>query len=339
MRDRGRLDGVLAWGFLSLAAVGCDRDRSGNGSGTGGGGGGSSHSSTGSGAGFVVGKNRYTLTLEGDTREYFVHVPTSYSATVATPIVFMLHGAGGTGEQFYGQSGWVEVGEAENVLTVFPSSWTYPCVLDDGMQKQNREKWASYNLVLCDAGDHPRDDIGFIARMLDELEAQFNVDDRRVYMVGFSNGGEMASRAVVELGDRLAAGVSAAGGLDTAHTPKREGVPFLFQQGNADPHMKAKLGTTSDLPMDFGPLLADGSPFRNFIQPFLDTLAMKPGYSVGGNAAKYLTATYQGQSGLADNVFGIFLVNGLGHAYPNGDNHPMKAAEEHWAWLRAYALP
>lgn len=328
-------------GLLILSAAGCGGDRANNPSGSGGGGGAGQSTTTGAGGGaeFVVGKNRYTLTLEGDEREYFVHVPTSYSAMASTPVVFMLHGAGGTGDEFYGHSGWVEVGEAENVLTVFPSSWKYACVLDDGTQKQNREKWSSYNLVLCDAGDHLRDDVSFIGRMMDELAGRFNVDPKRVYMVGFSNGGEMASRAVVELGDRLAAGVSAAGGLDTVHVPKRDGVPFLFQQGNADPHMKSKLGTTSDLPMDFGPLLADGSPFRNFVQPFLDTFAMNPGYAVGGSAATYLTATYHGQSGLPESLFTVVLVNGLGHAYPNGQNHPMKAAQEHWAWMRGFALP
>ena len=37
--------------------------------------------------------------------------------------------------------------------------------------------------------DHFRDDSRFIGQMMDELQAKFRVDARRIYLVGFSNGG------------------------------------------------------------------------------------------------------------------------------------------------------
>jgi polyhydroxybutyrate depolymerase len=85
-------------------------------------------------SGYVLGKNRFTMQVDGDTREYYVHVPAKYNANTPTPVVFMLHGTSGDGERFYIISGWKEVGEAENILTVYPSSWR--CAIAE----QNLEK-------------------------------------------------------------------------------------------------------------------------------------------------------------------------------------------------------
>ncbi len=37
--------------------------------------------------------------------------------------------------------------------------------------------------------------------------------------------------------------------------------------------------------------------------------------------------------------FYMILVKDLAHNYPNGDNHWMKGAERHWAWLKQFSLP
>jgi polyhydroxybutyrate depolymerase len=50
------------------------------------------------------------------------------------------------------------------------------------------------------------DDTEFIRRILDDvLAVEYSVDLDRVYVSGFSNGGQMAARLAVELDDRPAA--------------------------------------------------------------------------------------------------------------------------------------
>ena len=60
------------------------------------------------------GKKHFAVNVDGDIREYYVHIPTGYDGSTRFPVVFMLHGSGGNGLKFYNISGWVEEGEKEN---------------------------------------------------------------------------------------------------------------------------------------------------------------------------------------------------------------------------------
>jgi polyhydroxybutyrate depolymerase len=288
---------------------------------------------------FTAGKNRFTTSVDGDTREYYVHVPASYNATAPFPVVIMLHGSGGNGEKFYNISGWKEVGEVQNILTVFPSSYQYPCVFDDGIQKHNAEKWSSYDLELCSGGT-PKNDVKFLSQVIDEIKQKYTADEKRIYIVGFSNGGEMASKTAIELSDKVTAVVACAGALpiDTSFAPLRK-LPVLLQAGNSDDKLMAKLGTVTPLPMDFNELFANFPPVQEVANTFINAFALNSIYTTGGDPKTILYADYAGNSGKSENVFRFMLVKGLGHSYPNGSNHPMKGAEVHWDWMKNYKLP
>ena len=87
----------------------------------------------------IYGKIRVTTKIDGDDREYYVHIPKSYNGNQSVPLVLMLHGTSGDGEKYYGISGWKEVGESQNLITVFPSSWRY-CIHTQG-ETSTTTKW------------------------------------------------------------------------------------------------------------------------------------------------------------------------------------------------------
>lgn len=286
-----------------------------------------------------LGPTRYTTTHNGDTRDYIVHVPQGYTGLQALPVVLALHGAGGNGERFYNTSGWVQTGEANNVITVFPSAWVYACVFDDGVNKKNSAKWTSDDLVLCGgSNDHLRDDVTFLRQVVDEVSGRLAVDGRRVYLVGFSNGGEMAARAAVDMGDRLAAVVADAGGLGAVVTPRRREMPLTLQLGNRDDNLLKATGASA-LPMNFAQLFSQYPMLQAGVDVWLQTFNLDTRYAVSGSAGSVLVATYAGLSGLPQHQFRFVLVKDLDHAYPNGSNHPLKGSDEHWAWLRNFTLP
>lgn len=284
------------------------------------------------------GKKRFTFVADGHTREYYVHVPANYNSKIPIPVVFMLHGSGGNGEKFYNISGWKEVGETENILTVFPSSLQYPCVLDDGEKKRNAEKWNHYELVLCD-GSAKADDVKFLSQVIDDVQQKFSVDEKRVYMVGFSNGGEMTARTAIELSDRLAAVVSASGALppDTVFSPVRK-LPILMQLGASDEKVMAKLGTTQPLPMDIDQTFAQFALIAGIANSYVNSFKLNSNYTTGGDPNQIVFADYTPLPG-GDNTFRFMLVKDLGHSYPNGRNHPLKGAEVHWEWMKDFRLP
>jgi poly(3-hydroxybutyrate) depolymerase len=79
------------------------------------------------------------------------------------------------------------------------------------------------------------DDLGFLRKLLDELEANFPVDPERVDVVGVSNGGMMALRIGCELSGRFAAVVSVIGQLAPGHAcgPQSD-TPLLHLYGGED---------------------------------------------------------------------------------------------------------
>lgn len=287
---------------------------------------------------FVVGKNRFTTVVNGDTREYYVHVPKSYNRATAVPVVFMLHGTSGDGDKFYNISGWKEVGEAENVLTVYPSSWRH-CIIDDG-KRANTTKWNIYpgSFEYC-AGEVPKDDIRFLQQVIDELCNKFTVNQRMIYMVGFSNGGQMTARVGVEMSDRIAAVVSSAGFFQPgiAYAPKRL-LPNLIQVGtNDDRYTKAFGGAPA--PMNFAQLFAVSPYMKGVLASYGKTYQLESRYTTGGDPNNVIWLDARGTSGDPNNVFRFALIKGMFHVYPNGDNFRLEGAELNWKWLKQYRLP
>ncbi len=281
---------------------------------------------------YQIGKNRYTTMIDGDEREYYVHVPDTYDPADKTPVVIFLHGTGGQGDRPYGNSGWVKLANKENILAVFPSSWRY-CIIEDGGQEMSF-KWNTYPLEFC-PGENPKDDIGFLKQMITELKQKFAIDDKRIYLVGFSNGGGMAFRCAVEMSDIFAAVVEASGAYsgDSIFVPKRK-IPISYQIGNMD-----KKYFNSTFPMRGFLHLVDSSEYFNgIVQANIRIFGFESSYTVSGDTANVITATYQGLGG-ADREFRFSLIKGLGHFYPTGKGHPFKAAEENWAWMKQYILP
>lgn len=290
----------------------------------------------------IKGKNYFTTIVDGDEREYYVHVPKGYTGETAVPMVIMLHGTSGDGEKFYNVSGWKEVGEDENIITVFPSSWRY-CIIDNGETK-NTTKWNTppdAEFSFC-AGQKPRNDIKFLSTVIAEVYSKYKINNKRIYLSGFSNGGQMAAKCVIELSDKLAAIAENAGSfyIDSMYTPKRK-LPVLFQIGNED-YGAGNTGPAMPLSGLDTMLRTPGLPYlagriNRIANYHVKYLGLNPNFSIAGDTTAVVVATYKSLSGGPD--FRFSFVKNLGHTYPNGDNHWMEAARVQWAWFKQFTLP
>ncbi|MCI0681250.1 MAG: prolyl oligopeptidase family serine peptidase [Gemmataceae bacterium] len=172
----------------------------------------------------ALGPGRHTraLTWENVERTYHVYIPKSYDAAKPAPVVLALHGASMTARIMEGFCGLSAKAEEAGFIVVYPNGG------------------AGALFQLWNSGTFPGplrkknfDDVGFIARLLDDVANKVNVDPKRVYCAGLSNGGMMAYRVAAELSDRVAAVASVAGTMVCECKPKRP-VPVLHFHGTKD---------------------------------------------------------------------------------------------------------
>jgi polyhydroxybutyrate depolymerase len=288
---------------------------------------------------YIRGKNKFTTRVDGVTREYLVHVPNGYNITTATKVVFMLHGTGQTGETMYEKSGWKEVGDDDNIITVFPTSWRY-CINVDSITKTTT-KWNTTpdaEWTFC-TGETARDDIKFLRKVIIELRSKFNIDTTKIYLVGFSNGGQMAAKCSIKMGDVLAAVISNSVSffIDTMYVPVRK-LPVGYQVGNQD-YGPGNTGPAIPLSSFTTLLNTPGTEVYRIAHLYINNFGLDTTFTIIGTNTTALTATYNAASGDPLNIFSFVVVDGLRHAYPNGDNHWMEAAKLHWLWLKQFAIP
>ncbi len=114
-----------------------------------------------------------TFPFGGLERTYRVYRPASLSRDHPVPLVVMLHGGYGTGAQAEAAYHWDATADAHSFVVLYP----------DGV----RRAW--------NAGDccrYPQragiDDVGFISALVDRTVHDENIDRRRIYVTGMSNG-------------------------------------------------------------------------------------------------------------------------------------------------------
>jgi polyhydroxybutyrate depolymerase len=142
------------------------------------------------------GDSEITLLSGGRERTAIVHVP-SAPAGRPLPLVVGLHGAGG--QFFEPYSGLSVLADSEGFIALYPNPTDH---------SGSRYFW---NIADRQPGGGS-DDVQFISNLLDYVESNLCVDASRVYALGVSNGGGMASSAVCQLSSRFAAFASIAGG-------------------------------------------------------------------------------------------------------------------------------
>ncbi len=85
---------------------------------------------------------------------------------------------------------------------------------------------------------NPTDDAGFLAGMIDEYVQRYNLDAKRIYMTGYSQGGNMTVRMACEYPGKIAAGAVVAATMRKAlarecQTPALP-TPMVFFNGTND---------------------------------------------------------------------------------------------------------
>jgi polyhydroxybutyrate depolymerase len=165
--------------------------------------------------GFPDGTSVHTLAFGGLDRTYRVHKPTGLPATA--PLVVMLHGAFGDGDQAENSYGWDPLADSAKFVIAYP----------DGVGGT----WNGHGCCGTAARENI-DDVGFITAMIGRISAALSIDKSRVYATGMSNGGIMSYALACKSAVFAAIGPNAATQLDPCTTPHPTSVIHIH--GTAD---------------------------------------------------------------------------------------------------------
>tara|TARA_B100000029_G_scaffold43608_1_gene40392 strand:- start:172 stop:1062 length:891 start_codon:yes stop_codon:yes gene_type:complete len=109
-------------------------------------------------------------------------------------------------------------------------------VLPDGMKNPDGNQYWNATDACCDFYQSGVDDVAYLSGVIEEAIEAFNIDTKRVFLVGHSNGGYMAHRLACERSDLIAGIVSLAGSTwyDEAKCGNPDPVAVLQVHGTWD---------------------------------------------------------------------------------------------------------
>jgi len=170
----------------------------------------------------------YSLRHDGRARTYLVHLPPAYDRAKSWPVVLVFHGGGGHGEQMAQMTGFSGKADREGFIAVYPNG--------TGRWQNRFLTWNAGNCCAY-AYENRVDDVGFVRALIAQLNKDFSVDPRRVYVTGISNGGMMSYRLACELSDLVAAAGPVAGAQNIGCRPSGP-VSLVVLHGTADLHVR-----------------------------------------------------------------------------------------------------
>jgi polyhydroxybutyrate depolymerase len=261
------------------------------------------------------------ITTDLRSREVIYFKPNAVSATKA-PAIVLLHYLHGTPEDMADLTNFARIARDAGAWVIVP----------DGVQGKWNYGTASVKTV---------DDIKFLTAVINDAVAKYPIDAKRVYMAGYSNGGQMAQHFAC-----LAPGLVAAIGvvsttieqLDAPACVPAIGTPVLYINGVADPIVPYKGNLLKRSVADTISLWRgiDGCPTASVDGVIADTV---------DDGTSTVTHRWNCASGLAVEQY---IVTGGGHTWPGSTRYTLglgitaqdfNATDVIWAFVSQFSRP
>jgi polyhydroxybutyrate depolymerase len=190
---------------------------------------------TPSSPGLPVGEITRTLTHDEIERSYILYMPASVNWSQPVSLVFVFHGGTGNAESAIYMSGFHEVADQNGFIVVYPN----------GTGRLSDNKLLTWNGGTCCgyAQEKNVDDVGFARAIVTDLQSLANIDAKRIYATGMSNGGILTQRLACEATDVFAAVAPVAGTLNFPQCNPSQPISVIEFHGTGDQHIPYDGGT------------------------------------------------------------------------------------------------
>lgn len=176
-------------------------------------------------------------------RNFYYYTPAGFTGQ-ALPVLFALHGGGGSAEQISGSLTGLfsfrfnEIADQEGFVVVYPNGY-------DNNWNDGRDNDFSEALRL------DLNDVGFIDKIVNKIACRCQIDGDRLYLAGLSNGGTFILRLIQEAATPWAACAICIASLpdnrEAGYTLKNR-LPILLMNGTADPFILYAGGASPIVP-------------------------------------------------------------------------------------------
>lgn len=174
------------------------------------------------------------ITIDMQGRTYDLAVPSTYDAANPAPLLIEIHG-------FAEGSTTIPPWDGEESLNNFvpeaDARGMFVALVHGNVDAvTGRYFWNATN-ACCDFGKTGVNDVGYIVAVVEDVVAKYNIDPKRIFVFGHSNGGFMANRLACDQASRFAGVVSLAGATYLDQTKCAASAPIAYLQVHGDADM------------------------------------------------------------------------------------------------------
>jgi polyhydroxybutyrate depolymerase len=252
------------------------------------------------------------LTTESQPRLYLLYVPPGLDSSQPVPVVMAFHGYSSNGLRFRDVTGFNTLADANSFLVVYPEG--------EGGDH-------SWNAGGCCAGARAvdLDDVAFVRQVVADLKTVANIDSRRIYAMGHSNGAMFVYRLACEMSDTFAAVAPVAGPLFYSPCNPAQPVSVIHVHGLADTSVPYAGGQFSGMAFPSA---------EESIAAWVKLDGCSGEAQVGKQGIVTHTSYATCQVGSAVELYAI---DGLGHTWPQPEVWP--ASDTIWEFFAAHPKP
>jgi polyhydroxybutyrate depolymerase len=276
--------------------------------------------------------------MDHAARQRTTRIYPAYRGAVAAPLIFVLHGGGGSASnmELLTRGAFNRIADREGAIVVYP----------EGVDRH----WNDGRDLPETAARENIDDVGFILALIEEVARQYSLDRGRIYATGISNGGFMSMRLACD-----AAGTFAAVAPVTAVLSEKLGarcaptrpVAIMIINGTEDPLVPWTGGMVKVLGVSRGAVWSADRTFERWLE--LDGCRPRGDGALTDNDPADKTAVVVHRERCRDNVeVRLYEVRGGGHTWPGGVAYASErlvgrvsrefdASQEIWTFVKSHA--
>ncbi len=278
---------------------------------------------------------------QNNQRRYILHIPDSYDGTKETPLVVFLHGGSGNSATAQSFTNFNQVSKDNGFLVAYPQGFFEASA--------NSFVWADGRGLAPD--NLGIDDVGFIDKLVTTLKEQYNVNEKRIYLCGFSNGSFLTQRIAFEKNGQFAAFGTLGGTMNKSlfdtKNPGRP-IPMMYVFGSTDPLVPYNGGTvagsTTTLPVVGIEVAVSYWVTNNNCQTTIPRVDLPNKNTVDNSTVTVFEYT----NGACNTKVKFYKINGGGHTWPGvklpnqttlGEtNLDIFASQELWDFFKQFEL-